>query len=315
MTPPLISICCITYNRRHFIECLISSVLRQLTDECEFIILDDGSTDGTREVCLDERIRYYWQENRGRPFARNKCVALARGEFIIWIDSDDKLAPKIITFYIDMVRKGTSCDLVPGPIVVTDAEMKPVELRPVTELIDNPDLFLPAMIYKNHISNGGTLIRRNLFYEFGGYDEEFTVCQDYEWFSRIAGEVKVCHTKTVTQLWRVHNEGRAADIDLSPYEAEVAARIIKRAGLRRSCPDAGWDSLPEKVARGVACLKLGMRFLELSDRLRSVLLFTHAIKLGKSTKLEKNAQELLAHALQLGNNQVPFAHPTNPLSS
>lgn len=315
--PPKISICCITYNRKPFLGDLIHSVQRQLTDECEFVILDDGSTDGTSDICQEENIRYHWQENQGRPFARNKCVELARGEYIIWIDSDDRLAPQIIRHYLDVLGNYPSCDIVTGAIVVTDEQMRPVERRPVPKWIESPDHLLPAMIYKNHISNGGTLIRSDLFARFGGYDTEFSVCQDYEWFSRIAGEVQVCQTDATMQLWRVHNKGRAADFDLSPYEAEVSARLIKRAGLKKACPDAGWQNLQEHLAKAVACLKLGMRFLELADRQRCMQLFSHAAKLAKGTELTQNAAELLAHAQQLEDKTTYaslFAHPTDPLA-
>jgi|GEM_PF-6468087 glycosyltransferase involved in cell wall biosynthesis len=320
MSSPLISVCSFCYNREKFIPDLISSVLSQLTDECEFIIVDDGSTDRTGEICkAEDRIRYFWQENQGRPAARNKCLELAKGKFVIWIGSDDQLAPRIIAHYLNKIKTKPQCDIITGSILVTNAQLQPMERRAVPLWIEQPEQLVPAMIFKDWISDGGTLVRRELYSKYGGYDPDFKVCQDYEWFSRIIGNVRICHTPADMQLWRIHNYGRAGDKDLSPYESEVSARIIRRVGLKRACPDVGWGNLPDHLAEAAACLKLGMRFIELTDAKRCKRLFTHAAQLAKGTELALNAHELLVHALKI-EQEVPdkpeaVVPPADPLEN
>ena len=89
---PKVSIVIPTYNRAANVQNGIKSVLAQTFSDLEIIGVDDGSSDDTgktlREV-FGERIRYYYQPNQGASVARNKGVAVARGEWIAFLDSDD----------------------------------------------------------------------------------------------------------------------------------------------------------------------------------------------------------------------------------
>ncbi len=80
-----------TYNRAKYICQAIESVLQQTVDDIEIIVIDDGSTDNTKEVIKPymEKIRYVYAENGGAAHARNKGMEIARGEYISFLDSDD----------------------------------------------------------------------------------------------------------------------------------------------------------------------------------------------------------------------------------
>jgi glycosyltransferase involved in cell wall biosynthesis len=81
-----------TYNREKFLATAIDSVLKQTLEDWELIIIDDGSTDHSKEVVLrysDKRIRYFYQENKERSAARNYGISQARGQYICFLDSDD----------------------------------------------------------------------------------------------------------------------------------------------------------------------------------------------------------------------------------
>ena len=95
---PRISVIIPTYNRAHHLKAAVSSVLNQTYTDLELIIVDDGSTDATREVgeqfChLDNRVRYLYQNNGGPSAARNMGIRAARGDFIAFLDSDDYWMP------------------------------------------------------------------------------------------------------------------------------------------------------------------------------------------------------------------------------
>ncbi|HAB89958.1 MAG TPA: hypothetical protein DCF84_05420 [Bacteroidetes bacterium] len=89
---PYFSIILPTYNRGERIDMAIQSVLDQTYSNWELIIVDDGSTDNTKEVCLqyqEPRISYVYQDNAERSAARNKGIALSRGVYVGFLDSDD----------------------------------------------------------------------------------------------------------------------------------------------------------------------------------------------------------------------------------
>ncbi len=94
---PFFSIIIPTFNRAHTIRKPINSVIAQTYIDWELIIVDDGSTDNTKEIVdsyQDPRIRYVWQENQERSEARNHGISLAQGDWMCFQDSDDEYLPE-----------------------------------------------------------------------------------------------------------------------------------------------------------------------------------------------------------------------------
>ncbi len=93
---PKVSIITPTYNRAYILKNAIDSIVAQTFDDWELIVMDDGSTDNTKELVEsigDERIVYKRQDNAGPAAARNRAVGLARGEWVVYLDSDNELLP------------------------------------------------------------------------------------------------------------------------------------------------------------------------------------------------------------------------------
>lgn len=96
MKKPFFSIIIPTYNRANAIHLPIDSILSQTFDDWELIIVDDGSTDNTREVVAsydDTRIKYVYQQNAERSAARNRGIDETTGDWICFQDSDDEYLP------------------------------------------------------------------------------------------------------------------------------------------------------------------------------------------------------------------------------
>jgi len=108
----LVSIVIPTYNRSDMTRSIsINSVLNQTYKNWELIIVDDGSTDETRAMCLnlqrnDCRIKYLYQTNKGQGAARNFGIINSKGEYIILLDSDDYLLPGMVKKSIEYISKG-----------------------------------------------------------------------------------------------------------------------------------------------------------------------------------------------------------------
>lgn len=93
---PIVSVIVPVYNTQKFIDRCLKSIIRQTFKDFEIIIINDGSTDNSLEICKsyslkDDRIRIFSQENGGAASARNAGIAKARGEYIKFIDSDDEI--------------------------------------------------------------------------------------------------------------------------------------------------------------------------------------------------------------------------------
>ena len=97
---PLISIIIPVFNGENYLRQCIDSVISQTYKEWELILIDDGSTDQSPDICNayateDKRIKVIHQRNSGQATARNNGLALAKGEYISFIDCDDWLEPKM----------------------------------------------------------------------------------------------------------------------------------------------------------------------------------------------------------------------------
>ena len=98
----LLTVCTPTYNRAHTLPRLYESLVRQTSQDFEWLVVDDGSTDNTRELVdgwVAEgriRIRYVYKENGGKPSAHNLGVRLAAGELFFCVDSDDYLTDNAV---------------------------------------------------------------------------------------------------------------------------------------------------------------------------------------------------------------------------
>lgn len=193
----LISIIIPTHNRAHSLPKAIQSVVTQSAGNWELIIIDDGSTDETKKVIqeylIDERIIYDYQQNAGVSVARNKGVELSRGEYVIFLDSDDKFLPGLLTRLNE--EDYTQYDLI---------------CWEVSKLINGkPSIWKPEkleMIYNNITATflaGSVCYRKDLFLKAGGFDPEMTFGENYELGIRISN-LPGLRTKIIHQPFLVY---------------------------------------------------------------------------------------------------------------
>lgn len=112
MDRPLITVFTPTYNRAQLLPRLFKSLCQQADHNFEWLIVDDGSTDGTESVVNGFQaetfaVRYVWKENGGKHTAYNLALKEARGEFFFCVDSDDFLAPDVIRLISEALRPAT----------------------------------------------------------------------------------------------------------------------------------------------------------------------------------------------------------------
>lgn len=110
METPLISIIVPVYNVRPYIEACFASLQKQNYPKLEFIIIDDGSSDGSGVFCdefakSDPRARVIHQKNSGLSAARNRGLKEAHGEYITFVDSDDAIMPDYIQYLFNLAQK------------------------------------------------------------------------------------------------------------------------------------------------------------------------------------------------------------------
>ena len=115
MCKKIITIAIPVYNVEKYLRRCIDSIISQDIENCEILLIDDGSTDKSGEIC-DEYLEKYdcikviHQENRGLASVRNRCVQEAEGENISFIDSDDYILPGAYAYFKKVIKNG-NCDI------------------------------------------------------------------------------------------------------------------------------------------------------------------------------------------------------------
>lgn len=130
MNTPLVSIITPAYNAQRFIAEAISSVIHQSWHNWELLIIDDGSTDDTSQICqsyceLDNRIKLIRSPNHGVSHARNLGLKAARGKYIGFLDADDYIAPDYISGIVSNLES-TGADIVGSTIVYVSEDLSTV---------------------------------------------------------------------------------------------------------------------------------------------------------------------------------------------
>lgn len=170
---PLVSVIIPAYNRDRYLAEAIESVLAQTYPAIELIVVDDGSSDRTAEVAQRYALTYHFQPNGGISAARNAGIALATGEFLAFLDSDDiwmldKLSKQMIPF-------GTDLDL--------EAVFGYAEQFYSPELDDTfrQRIRCPEQPIAAHIATA-MLIKRDAFFRIGWFDTELKTGIDISWY-------------------------------------------------------------------------------------------------------------------------------------
>ena len=211
MIEPLVTVYIANYNYAAYIGEAIKSVLNQTYGSIEIIVIDDGSTDGSRAIiedyCTREKIQPIFQENKGLTKTNNVALTMAKGDYIVRLDADDRLQPTAIQSLI----AGFTSDkvaMVFGNWNVVDEKgnflytYKRHDFQKDVTLMDSP-------------AHGAcTMFRTDYLRSIGGYDEELR-CQDgYELWFRVIDKFEVKSLDQVVFDYRRHgnnltdNEGR-----------------------------------------------------------------------------------------------------------
>ena len=195
---PLISVVIVTYNRAHFLKDALDSIKRQTFKDYEIILVDDGSTDNTKEIVeMYEGIHYIYQEHAGISKARNTAVKAARGKWIATLDSDDLWKEEKLQKQVDYLQTHPDCRIIYTAFgnftVVPENEMNERQKELFHAVVK---WYLPS-----------ALIDIGLFDEIGMFDESLACGEDTDWNLRLRfHKVNMEHCiDEVLYLRRIHN--------------------------------------------------------------------------------------------------------------
>ena len=218
---PLISVIMPVYNacrsdKRYFLKAL-ESIARQSYKQIELIVVDDGSTDDTRQVCgaflaqhPDLKAHYYSKENGGQSSARNYGVRMCNGEYVGFLDQDDEWVEDKLEKVVPWLGNIQGIDM-----LYTDADIIDGDDRIMYRRIHqdcafgwpHPKRTIEDILFKDIIVMPGLMtIRKEIFERVGGFDEHLSGYEDDDLFLRLYEHGRVFYLPETTLRWRIYGD-------------------------------------------------------------------------------------------------------------
>lgn len=248
-----------THNRSRFLREAVTSVLAQRGVPLEVLVVDDGSTDETREVLetFGDSITAVFQPHRGVSAARNHGIRLARGEWIAFLDSDDLWLPRKLEIQMAFLEAHPHLRI---------CQTEEIWIRNGKRL--NPRKYhqkpqghcFPLLLERCLISPSAVVIHRDLFSQVGCFDESLPACEDYDLWLRIGCRHPVGLVEEPLIVKRGgHADQLSASIPaLDVYRIQSLVHLLRRESLTPEQRKQAFAVLERKcLIYGAGCRKRG----------------------------------------------------------
>ena len=205
-TAPMVSVVIPCYNQAHFLPEAIESALSQKHRTIEVVVVDDGSRDKIREVIgRYSDIVFVRQENRGLAEARNSGFGASSGEYVVFLDADDRLTPNAVEAHLLCFAKHPEAGFVVGDIdhITLDGSYLGSPRWPLLEANQYEEL-----LRVNHVANTiAVMFHREVLEQLGGFKSACSPAEDYELLLRAARLFPSRHHRTVVAQYRRYSVG------------------------------------------------------------------------------------------------------------
>lgn len=207
---PLVSVVIPYYNQTAYIREAVLSAKRQTYPNVEIIVVDDGAPVPVAPILGDiEGIHIYRKDNGGASAARNYGFQESRGEYLLFLDADDRLVPEAIETHMAALGQNPSAGLSFGSTRIIDEDDR--ELRPPHICRSRNDYFRMLLVSNPIECPGGALIRRRAFVDAGLFDPSFRNAEDYHLYLRLARRYSLARHEECVVEYRKHSGGKSQD--------------------------------------------------------------------------------------------------------
>lgn len=218
----MLTVVIIGWNQGRFLADAVESVLPQLADPSQLIIVDNGSTDNTPQIARTYAgVRYLFQENAGPSGARNTGLAEVATPLVLFLDADDMLAPGALAAAHAALAQAPDAPLAYGGFCEVDAQG-----RLLFEVAPDPrGRTFAGLLTGNHIAMHGTVLyRAEALRRAGGFDVGLKSCEDYDVYLRLARTGTFATYPLTAARYRRHAESATRDAALMLRSALVVMR-------------------------------------------------------------------------------------------
>lgn len=268
--PPLVSVIMPAYQAAAHIGAAIQSVLAQSWQNFELLVIDDGSTDSTREIVegfVDPRIRYAHKTNGGEADACNFGLKMARGELIAWLDADDLYYPDCLEMQVDRLLADPDLSLVYVDLDLVDAHGQTTGTVWRYEDLSRSEMVGRLFQHGRSCIPGraSTMGRKALYNLLGPFDTARSVSTDYDFLVRLVQrrDIRFRHIDRVLYRYRQVETGSSKGItERNRNVIAIMKNMLQRFPLEDLLPSESWKELNPRAREKEANYRIGAVFLQ-----------------------------------------------------
>lgn len=235
---PRVSVLMPVYNGEDYLQEAVESVLSQTMGDLELIVLDDGSTDGTRAIlerlaAKDTRLRVISRPNKGVSQSRNELIEAARAPILAMMDADDICLPDRLERQLARLEAEPELVALSGNCLMIDPVGRPIrtnDLPPDHETIEARHMEMPPNCSMAHPA---LMVRRSAMERVGGYLHDYPWAEDFDLYLRLGEIGRLANLEEVVVKYRLHPKSVGHANRLEQFESSIRAghRARERRGL------------------------------------------------------------------------------------
>lgn len=224
MRKGLVSIMVPAYNSGKFINRTILSALNQTYRDIEVIIVNDGSSDDTallvsELVKRDSRIRYYFQENRGLSYTRNRLFDLAFGEYAAFLDHDDEWYPEKLELQLELFKIRPRAALIFSDMLNVCADATKESFRYFSRRKPHRGkVFYDFLIEGNFVPLSSVVVKTEIAKKYLPFNSDFKIAEEWELFLRLSKEFDFDYIDKPLGVYNLHADRASNDVLLEINE-------------------------------------------------------------------------------------------------
>ncbi len=215
------------YNGAETISQTIDSVLNQTHQAFRLLIVDDGSTDNTEEVCkpylVDERVQYIRESHKGISETLNRGVSLSQTDYVARQDADDVWMPWHLDLLLHELEANPQLDLIGARVIAEEDAMTDKIMINGSNHLTGEKLWL-ELAYRNLFNHSTVIFKRSAFKDAGGYDSRCDGFEDWHLWSRMVTKDNALVLNIVTTYYRLSERYKRG--------MTFRARLARSRGLR-----------------------------------------------------------------------------------
>lgn len=236
MKHPMVTVLMAVYNGERYVRKAIESILEQTFSDFEFLIVDDGSSDGSGEILRaypDARIRVLTNAgNMGLSASLNRGLELSRGDYVARIDADDVSLPMRLQAQVKFLDTHSDIVLVGSKYETINASGHSMER---VKVLTHPSAIRFCLLFDNPICHSSVMFRRRMVIEAGGYDPRVEVGQDFDLWNRLVymgGITQIPETLVQLRLHRASVSRSSSSSVKSQYVLTVIQNVQRLTGRK-----------------------------------------------------------------------------------